>query len=146
MTVYAWLQSITSSATKRLPSKPSGSSDTDRRDPTSVVDPMSKEETRPPSPAPGFSEADLLSSVLTRLRELEEKVDALQAKPSEMPLDKEELLNAAVRRVDALEAELISTKKVSPPRSTYIFKISKSWFILASVIVFSGLYFGPFRP
>jgi hypothetical protein len=30
-----------------------------------------------------------------------------------MPFEKEELLNAAVRRVDALEAELISTKKVS---------------------------------
>ncbi|KAG0495469.1 hypothetical protein HPP92_000160 [Vanilla planifolia] len=28
-----------------------------------------------------------------------------------MPYDKEELLNAAVCRVDALEAELISTKK-----------------------------------
>lgn len=28
-----------------------------------------------------------------------------------MPYEKEELLNAAVRRVDALEAELIATKK-----------------------------------
>ncbi|CAA6665598.1 unnamed protein product [Spirodela intermedia] len=85
VTVYAWFHS-----------------DIDRRDPpTSVVDP----------PPPGFSEADLLSSFLTRLSELEEKVDALRAKPSEMPSDKEELLNAAVRRVDALEAELISTKK-----------------------------------
>ncbi|KAA8524173.1 hypothetical protein F0562_010396 [Nyssa sinensis] len=38
-------------------------------------------------------------------------VDTLQAKPSEMPYEKEELLNAAVCRVDALEAELIATKK-----------------------------------
>lgn len=70
-----------------------------------------KEEFRPPSPAPAFTEADLLSSVLKRLGELEEKIDVLQAKPSEMPSEKEELLNAAVRRVDALEAELITTKK-----------------------------------
>lgn len=70
-----------------------------------------KEEFRPPSPAPGFTEADVLSSVLKRLAELEEKIDVLQSKPSEMPSEKEELLNAAVRRVDALEAELIVTKK-----------------------------------
>ena len=55
---------------------------------------------------------DLLPSVLKKLVELEEKVDMLQAKPSEMPYDKAELLNAAVCRVDALEAELIATKKV----------------------------------
>lgn len=40
-------------------------------------------------------------------------MDALKAKPSEMPYEKEELLNAAVCRVDALEAELIATKKVT---------------------------------
>ncbi|KAL7265536.1 hypothetical protein ACSBR1_003336 [Camellia fascicularis] len=66
----------------------------------------------PPSPTLlSFTKAELLSSVLKRLRELEEKVDTLQAKPSEMPYEKEELLNAAVCRVDALEAELICTKK-----------------------------------
>ncbi|XP_038715625.1 phosphatidylinositol/phosphatidylcholine transfer protein SFH6-like isoform X2 [Tripterygium wilfordii] len=54
---------------------------------------------------------DVCSSIIKRLHELEEKVDMLQAKPSEMPREKEELLNAAVYRVDALEAELISTKK-----------------------------------
>ncbi|CAA6671470.1 unnamed protein product [Spirodela intermedia] len=52
-----------------------------------------------------------LSSVLGRLRDLEEKIVSLQMKPSEMPSEKEELLDAAVRRVDALEAELIATKK-----------------------------------
>ncbi|KAL9141595.1 hypothetical protein ABFS82_14G115400 [Erythranthe guttata] len=54
---------------------------------------------------------ELLSSVLKRLGELEEKVTSLQEKPSEMPYEKEELLYAAVYRVDALEAELIATKK-----------------------------------
>lgn len=58
-------------------------------------------------------EADLLNSVLNKLTELEEKIAALQSKPSEMPYEKEELLNAAVCRVDALEAELIATKKVT---------------------------------
>ncbi|XP_062099279.1 phosphatidylinositol/phosphatidylcholine transfer protein SFH6-like isoform X2 [Humulus lupulus] len=69
------------------------------------------EEFRPPSPAPGFTKADLLSCALKKLGELEEKVNMLQAKPFEMPCEKEELLNAAVYRVDALEAELIATKK-----------------------------------
>ena len=57
-------------------------------------------------------EAELLNSVLKKLTELEEKIGALQSKPNEMPYEKEELLNAAVCRVDALEAELIATKKV----------------------------------
>ncbi|XP_041018937.1 phosphatidylinositol/phosphatidylcholine transfer protein SFH8 isoform X2 [Juglans microcarpa x Juglans regia] len=70
-----------------------------------------QEEFQPPSPAPRLTDADLLSSALKRLGELEEKVDMLQAKPFEMPYEKEELLNAAVCRVDGLEAELIATKK-----------------------------------
>ncbi|KAG6410788.1 hypothetical protein SASPL_128857 [Salvia splendens] len=56
-------------------------------------------------------QAELLSTVVKRWGELEEKVITLEAKPSEMPYEKEELLNAAVYRVDALEAELIATKK-----------------------------------
>ena len=75
-------------------------------------DATQKEEFRPHSPTLPFTQSDLLSSVLKRLSEVEEKVDTLQAKPSEMPYEKEELLNAAVCRVDALEAELIATKKV----------------------------------
>ena len=78
-----------------------------------TVDSISKGESRPPSYSPGgFTKANLPSSTLKRLGELEEKVDMLQSKPSVMPHEKEELLNAAVYRVDALEAELIATKKV----------------------------------
>ncbi|GAB2267331.1 Phosphatidylinositol/phosphatidylcholine transfer protein sfh8 [Dionaea muscipula] len=69
------------------------------------------EDSRPPSPPPAFNQADILSNMMGRLDELEEKVDALRLKPFEMPYEKEELLNAAVCRVDALEAELIATKK-----------------------------------
>ncbi|KDP38545.1 hypothetical protein JCGZ_04470 [Jatropha curcas] len=84
-------------------------SDTDAINPT--FEPVLKEEFRPPSPAPGFTKADVLSSVLSKLSELEEKIEMLQMKPFQMPCEKEELLNAAVCRVEALEAELISTKK-----------------------------------
>ncbi|XP_077244289.1 phosphatidylinositol/phosphatidylcholine transfer protein SFH8-like [Tasmannia lanceolata] len=109
MTLFTLLQSVTYRVVKQLPNKLSEYNQNDH--PVLTLDPLPKEETRPPSPAPGFMEADLLSSVLKKLAELEEKVDTLQAKPSEMPSEKEELLNAAVCRVDALEAELIATKK-----------------------------------
>ncbi|KAK7280685.1 hypothetical protein RJT34_25752 [Clitoria ternatea] len=79
--------------------------------PNMTVDTVTKEETRPPSPVPRLTQKELISSALKRLGELEEKVDMLQSKPIAMPCEKEELLNAAVYRVDALEAELIATKK-----------------------------------
>ncbi|KAM0911215.1 hypothetical protein ACQ4PT_013604 [Festuca glaucescens] len=69
-----------------------------------------KEGVRPPSPSQ-HTENGTLMYVSRRLHELEEKVHALEAKPSQLPLEKEEMLSAAVCRVDALEAELISTKK-----------------------------------
>ncbi|KAJ1378880.1 CRAL/TRIO, N-terminal domain [Sesbania bispinosa] len=71
-----------------------------------TVDSISKS-----SPSPGVTKTNLPSSTLKRLGELEEKVDKLQSKLNVMPNEKEELLNAAVYRVDALEAELITTKK-----------------------------------
>lgn len=109
MTLCALLRSITHRVTKKLPSTPLN---VDQNISEVAPDSTQKEEFRPPSPTPAFTQADLLSSVLKRLGELEEKVDTLKAKPSEMPYEKEELLNAAVCRVDALEAELIATKKV----------------------------------
>lgn len=96
------------------------------------VDSKTKEESRPPSPAPRLTKAELISSALKRLGELEEKVDMLQSKPNVMPYEKEELLNAAVYRVDALEAELITTKKVSvfhlkkKSNSCYLFQLKHS--------------------
>uniref|UniRef100_A0A0A9HII5 CRAL-TRIO domain-containing protein n=1 Tax=Arundo donax TaxID=35708 RepID=A0A0A9HII5_ARUDO len=59
----------------------------------------------------GYVENGTISYVLRRLGELEEKLQILEAKPPQVPFEKEELLNAAVCRVDALEAELISMKK-----------------------------------
>lgn len=102
------IRSVALRATKKLPNSVLDSAH-DIPDLTADTVPM--EELRPPSPAPGFSGANLLSSALQKLGELEEKVGMLQAKPFEMPYEKVELLNAAVCRVDALEAELIATKK-----------------------------------
>ncbi|WOL12512.1 phosphatidylinositol/phosphatidylcholine transfer protein SFH3-like isoform X1 [Canna indica] len=61
-------------------------------------------------PVPTISAAEL-SCVLKRLGELEEKVTILSKKPAEMPPEKEEMLNAAFKRVDDLERELAATKK-----------------------------------
>ncbi|CAH2036791.1 unnamed protein product [Thlaspi arvense] len=70
-------------------------------------------ESRPPSPsrASTITERVILSSVVSRLGDLEKQIETLHMRKSEMPHEKEELLNAAVYRVDALEAELINTKK-----------------------------------
>ncbi|XP_074590852.1 phosphatidylinositol/phosphatidylcholine transfer protein SFH6-like [Curcuma longa] len=107
MTLYTMLCSVIS-LNKKFQHK---RDEFDHYHPEFDLDPMPKEEFRPPSPSPAYKEVHLLSSVLKRLGELEEKVDELQAKPTKMPHEKEELLDAAIRRVDALEAELISTKK-----------------------------------
>ncbi|KAI6688277.1 hypothetical protein NL676_025105 [Syzygium grande] len=69
------------------------------------------EVSRPPSTALNYANIELLSLVWKRLGRLEQRVDILQAKPHAMPHEKEELLNAAICRVDALEAELITMKK-----------------------------------
>lgn len=60
--------------------------------------------------SPAISEADYFG-MMKRLGELEGKVIALSGKPVTMPPEKEEMLNAALSRVDALEQELASTKK-----------------------------------
>ncbi|KAL0806377.1 hypothetical protein Bca101_098869 [Brassica carinata] len=65
-----------------------------------------------PKESPGLGkERNLVASVVNRLGDLEKQVETLHSKRHEMPREKEELLNTAVYRVDALEAELIATKK-----------------------------------
>ncbi|CAB4320473.1 unnamed protein product [Prunus armeniaca] len=49
--------------------------------------------------------------MMKRMAELEEKVNALSSKPAVMPPEKEDLLNVALNRVNALEQELSATKK-----------------------------------
>ncbi|XP_057436755.1 phosphatidylinositol/phosphatidylcholine transfer protein SFH8-like isoform X2 [Lotus japonicus] len=107
LTIFTIFRQVACRVTKKLPAI-SSNHDQSTSEPTfdtTVV------EVIPSSSTPAHTEENLLPSMLKRLGELEEKVDTLQSKPSEMPYEKEELLNAAVCRVDALEAELIATKK-----------------------------------
>lgn len=50
--------------------------------------------------------------MMKRMNELEERVSGIAKKPETMPPEKEEMLNNALDRVNALEQELSSTKKV----------------------------------
>lgn len=50
-------------------------------------------------------------TLMSRLSDLEEKVIDLVNTPAELPPEKEELLNNALTRVDALESELAAAKK-----------------------------------
>ncbi|KAL5563050.1 hypothetical protein UlMin_032797 [Ulmus minor] len=61
-------------------------------------------------PAPAISNTEYMA-MARRMAELEEKVSILSKKPATMPPEKEEMLNAALNRVTALEQELSSTKK-----------------------------------
>ncbi|KAB2634633.1 phosphatidylinositol/phosphatidylcholine transfer protein SFH3-like [Pyrus ussuriensis x Pyrus communis] len=63
-----------------------------------------------PLPVPAISSTDYMN-MMKRMAELEEKLNALSSKPAVMPPDKEEMLNAALNRVNTLEQELSSTKK-----------------------------------
>ncbi|KAL3734684.1 hypothetical protein ACJRO7_023949 [Eucalyptus globulus] len=80
-----------------------------RHNPQSVMDPV--EESHLPSTGAKHKEGDLPSSIWKRLDELEKKVEMQNERPAAIPREKEELLNTAICRVDALEAELIATKK-----------------------------------
>ncbi|KAL0543374.1 hypothetical protein IC582_018469 [Cucumis melo] len=75
-----------------------------------VDDPMFKGQTQgqPPLllPLPDYM------STVKRMAELEERVNKLCVKPVDMPREKEELLKATISRVEALEQELIISKKV----------------------------------
>ncbi|GMI78301.1 hypothetical protein HRI_001499300 [Hibiscus trionum] len=68
-------------------------------------------QTSSQSPPPGALSAEELTSVMKRMAELEERLSVINTKPSAMPPDKEELLNTALTRADALEQEIRATKK-----------------------------------
>ncbi|KAM0970362.1 hypothetical protein FF1_018449 [Malus domestica] len=57
-----------------------------------------------------ISGSDLMT-VMKRMAELEERMTVLNMKPAAKPAQKEEMLNAALGRVDALEQELMATKQ-----------------------------------
>ncbi|KAK8478230.1 hypothetical protein V6N11_046745 [Hibiscus sabdariffa] len=53
-----------------------------------------------------------LESVMKRMAELEARLVAINMQSTTMPPEKEEMLNSALSRADALEQELMATKKV----------------------------------
>lgn len=112
MSIFIALYSLFCAVTNQFPKKLAKNAVEQNLDDISFSSNSIPVEIRPPSPTPVYSEAFLSSSILKRLGELEEKVNILESRPSIMPYEKEELLNASVYRVDALEAELIATKKV----------------------------------
>ncbi|KAL3723792.1 hypothetical protein ACJRO7_035893 [Eucalyptus globulus] len=72
-------------------------------------DNMVKSQMHEFAPAP-ISSSDYFM-MLKRMAELEEKVTVLNMKPAAMPVEKQELLDAAISRVSTLEQELTATKK-----------------------------------
>ncbi|XP_022741665.1 phosphatidylinositol/phosphatidylcholine transfer protein SFH12-like [Durio zibethinus] len=60
--------------------------------------------------SPAISTSELMS-VMKRMAELEERVSVMNTKPTTMPPEKEKMLNSALNRADALEQELMATKK-----------------------------------
>ncbi|KAJ6906174.1 hypothetical protein NC652_023810 [Populus alba x Populus x berolinensis] len=61
-------------------------------------------------PAPSISTSEYKNMML-RMAEMEEKLNVLSSKPQVMIPEKEEMLNASIRRVDSLEQELSIAKK-----------------------------------
>ncbi|KAK2990424.1 hypothetical protein RJ640_011172 [Escallonia rubra] len=59
---------------------------------------------------PTISSLEYLS-VMRRMTELEERMSIMSMRPAAMPAEKEEMLTATVSRVEALEQELMATKK-----------------------------------
>ncbi|CAL0329252.1 unnamed protein product [Lupinus luteus] len=71
------------------------------------------------------------TAMMTRMAELEEKVNVLNMRP-DMPPEKEELLNNALSRVTTLEQELASSKKVL--KLKYVFD-SKNMIVFCIVCI-----------
>lgn len=67
------------------------------------------------APAPAaksISSADYVT-MMKRMAQLEDKVNGVTNKPASMPPEKEEMLNAALTRIECLEQELAAAKKVT---------------------------------
>lgn len=58
-----------------------------------------------------ISTADYMT-MMKRMAELEDRMNILSSRPAVMAPEKEDLLNVALKRVDALEQELAAAKKV----------------------------------
>uniref|UniRef100_A0A0D6QU98 CRAL-TRIO domain-containing protein n=1 Tax=Araucaria cunninghamii TaxID=56994 RepID=A0A0D6QU98_ARACU len=68
-------------------------------------------QAEPQHPVCELAVDDILPSMVKRLEALEDRVSELNAKPPQMPPEKEDKLNAAVMRINALESQLDATKE-----------------------------------
>lgn len=68
--------------------------------------------------APMLTGSEFLA-FMRRMAEMEDRMSILSHKSTGMPADKEDLLNAALTRIDNLEHELAATKKVPQYCSLY---------------------------
>lgn len=80
--------------------------------PTYYVDSTMRSKGGHQLPETAISTSEYMN-MIKRMAELEEKVSVLCAKQRAMPPEKEEMLNKAISRMEALEHELSSTKKVT---------------------------------
>lgn len=79
----------------------------------------------------GVSREDYLI-MMKRMNELEEKMSIVCQKPPTMPHEKEEMLNNAITRIDALEQELQEAKKVGSFSSDFSFLTLRLKFIVST--------------
>ena len=68
---------------------------------------------RPALPSPAAVPLSDYMTMMKRMAELEERINVLNMQPAVMPADKEEMLNIALGKVETLEQELDTTKKVN---------------------------------
>lgn len=82
--------------------------------PDYCVDTIVKSHAQHPqkSPAPEVSSVDYMS-IIKRVAEVEEKMSVLSIKSMAMLAEKEEMMNAAINRANALEQELAANRKVT---------------------------------
>lgn len=98
--------------TRNMPRKPTDPANYMTRVETVSTVAKSQEDPSSQLTQQGGLSTEELMSVMKRMAELEERLSVINQKPTTMPPEKEELLNSALTRADALEQELMATKKV----------------------------------
>ncbi|CAN1757221.1 Phosphatidylinositol/phosphatidylcholine transfer protein SFH12 [Linum perenne] len=81
-------------------------------------------------------------AVVKKMNEMEDKVTVLSNRPNLMPPEKEDLLNAALSRIDTLEEELAATKKVN--NKFWIIRKNKETYYILNPSSFHMYMYGVF--
>ena len=104
--------------------------------PDYCMDNMVKNRAQHPQklPTPEVSRADYLA-IIKRVAEVEEKMHVLNMKSMTMLAEKEELMNAAINRANALEQELAVNRKVTIYAFCSFLQILKNYLHRKNVLV-----------